>query len=96
LLYAYEKFAVERVVLGETDLPATVMRLPIVHGPVDLNRRLSPYLKRMDDGRPAIVLDEGLTRWKCPRGYVEDVAAAIALAVVDHRAPGRSTTSPSR
>ena len=61
----------------------------MVHGPGDPYRRLSPYLKRMDDRRPAIILDEGLARWKCPRGYVEDVAAAIALAVVDERAAGR-------
>ena len=85
----YDKIPVERVVLGEPDLPGTVLRLPMVHGPGDPYRRLSPYLKRMDDGRPAIVLDEGMARWKCPRGYVEDVAAAIALAVVDERAAGR-------
>ena len=30
-----------------------------------------------------------MARWKCPRGFVEDVAAAIALAVVDERATGR-------
>jgi nucleoside-diphosphate-sugar epimerase len=43
----------------------------------------------MDDRRPAILLDEGLARWKCPRGYVDNVAAAIALAVVDDRATGQ-------
>ncbi len=75
--------------LGEQSLPGTVLRLPMVHGPGDPYRRLWPYLKRMDDDRPAVVLDEGMTRWRCPRGYVEDVAAAIALAVVDDRAAGR-------
>jgi nucleoside-diphosphate-sugar epimerase len=87
--YTYDKIPVERVVMGEPDLPGTVLRLPMVHGPGDAYRRLSFYLKRMDDGRPAIVLDEGLARWKCPRGYVEDVAAAIALTVGDDRAAGR-------
>src|SRR5262249_51564849 len=87
--YSYDKIPVERVVLGEPDLPGTVLRLPMVHGPGDPCNRLSPYLTRMDDGRPAIVLDEQMARWKCPRGYVEDVAAAIALAVVDERAAGR-------
>jgi nucleoside-diphosphate-sugar epimerase len=43
----------------------------------------------MLDGRRVIVLDEGLARWRCLRGYVEDVAAAIALAVADPRAAGR-------
>ena len=75
--------------MGDPDLPGTVLRLPMVHGPGDTHRRLSTYHKRMDDGRPAIVLDEGLARWKCPRGFVVNVAAAIALAVVDDRAAGR-------
>ena len=60
----------------------------MVHGPGDLYHRLAAYLKRMDDRRPAILVDEGLARWKCPRGYVDNVAAAIALAVVDDRAMG--------
>lgn len=86
---SYEKVLVERSVLGEPDLPGTVLRLPMVHGPGDPFRRLSPYLKRMNDGRPAILLDETMARWKCPRGYVENVAAAIALAVTDERSSGR-------
>jgi nucleoside-diphosphate-sugar epimerase len=61
----------------------------MVHGPGDPYRRLSAYLKRMADGRTAMVLDEGMAGWKCPRGYVEDVAAVIALAVGDERAAGR-------
>jgi nucleoside-diphosphate-sugar epimerase len=86
---SYDKIPVERVVMGEPRLPGTVLRLPMVHGPGDPYRRLSPYLKRMADGRPAVVLGEGLARWKCPRGYVDDVAAAIALAVMDDRAANR-------
>jgi nucleoside-diphosphate-sugar epimerase len=61
----------------------------MTYGPGDPFRRLSPYLKRLDDRRPTIRLDEGLARWKCPRGYVEDVAAAIARAIEDDRAAGR-------
>src|SRR5205085_5841461 len=59
------------------------------HGPGDPQHRLFPYLKRMDDQRPAILLDEGWARLRPSRGYVEDVAAAIALAIVDDRAAGR-------
>jgi len=87
--YTYDKIPVERVVLGDPNLPGTVLRLPMVHGPGDPYRRLSPYLKRMNDGRCAIVLDEAMARWKCPRGYVENVAAAIASAVMDDGAAGR-------
>ncbi|QEH31596.1 NAD dependent epimerase/dehydratase family protein [Aquisphaera giovannonii] len=85
----YDKIPAERAYLGDPELPATVLRLPMVHGPGDPYRRLSGYLGRMDEGRPAIVLDEVMARWKCPRGYVEDVAAAIARAVLDDRAAGR-------
>jgi nucleoside-diphosphate-sugar epimerase len=87
--YDYEKILVERAVLGDSVLPGTVLRLPMVYGPGDYQHRLAPYLKRMADGRRVIVLDEGLAQWRCLRGYVEDVAMAIALAVTDPRAEGR-------
>ena len=48
----------------------------MVYGPGDYQHRLRPYLKRMDDARPAIVLDARQVTWRDTRGYVEDVAAA--------------------
>jgi nucleoside-diphosphate-sugar epimerase len=89
LAFDYDKVPVEQVVLGEPALPATVLRLPMVHGPGDPQHRLSAYLRRMDDERRIIPLDESLARWRCTRGYVEDVAAAIALVVGDGRAAGK-------
>lgn len=86
--YHYDKIPVEQVILNEPRLPGTILRLPMVHGPGDPYRRLSPYLRRMDEGRPAIVLDEAMAHWRCPRGYVEDVAAAITTATLDDRAAG--------
>jgi nucleoside-diphosphate-sugar epimerase len=85
----YDKILVERVVLGDPDLPGTILRLPMVYGPRDAQHRLFETLKRMDDGRPAILLEAGLASWRWTRGYVEDVAAAITLAVTDERAAGR-------
>ncbi len=85
----YDKILVEGTILGDSELPGTVLRLPMVYGPGDYQHRLYPYLKRMDDGRPAIILDEGLAQWRWTRGYVENVAAAIVLAVTDERAVGR-------
>jgi nucleoside-diphosphate-sugar epimerase len=87
--YDYEKILVERVVMRERELPATVLRLPMVYGPGDHQHRLAPYVKRMLDGRRAIPLNQGLARWRCLRGYVEDMAAAVALAVTDPRSAGR-------
>jgi nucleoside-diphosphate-sugar epimerase len=85
----YEKILVERVVMGARDLPGTVLRLPAVYGPGDYRHRLFEYLKRMDDGRPAILLGEGMASWRWTHGYVENVALAVALAVGDERAAGR-------
>jgi nucleoside-diphosphate-sugar epimerase len=85
----YEKIQVEQAVMSNTELPGTVLRLPMVHGPGDRQHRIFEYLKRMDDGRPAILLEEGLARWQVTRGYVENTAWAIRLAVTDERAAGR-------
>lgn len=85
----YDKIPVEREILGDPQLPGTVLRLPMVYGPGDPLRRLLPVVKRIDDRRPAILFEEKHARWRGPRGYVENVAAAIALAAADDRAAGR-------
>ena len=88
----YDKILVERTVMGNPDLPATVLRLPMVYGPGDyggLKRRFWLYLKRMDDGRSAILLDQRTARWRAPWGYVADVAEAVRLAVVNEKAAGQ-------
>jgi len=84
----YEKILVERVVRTEPSLAATILRLPMVYGPGDPLHRFHAFLKRMDDGRPAIPIDEIWARWRGAMGYVEDVAAAIALAVTNKAAAG--------
>ncbi|HEX7362321.1 MAG TPA: NAD-dependent epimerase/dehydratase family protein [Bryobacteraceae bacterium] len=84
----YDKIPVERAIMSNSDLPGTVLRLPFVFGPRDPLHRLFPYLKRMDDRRPAILLQDDIAAWRGSRGYVENVAAAIALATVSDRAAG--------
>ncbi len=69
--YNYDKIPIERLVMSDADLPATVLRLPAVYGSGDKRHRVFEYLKRMDDGRPFILLDEGLARWRWTHGYVE-------------------------
>jgi nucleoside-diphosphate-sugar epimerase len=85
----YDKIPVEAAVRSNPDLPGTVLRLPMVYGPGDPLHRLFPYLKRMDDGRAAILIQEDAAKWRGPRGYVENVAAAIALATVSDKAAGQ-------
>lgn len=86
---AFDNLEVESAALGDPALPATVLRLPATHGPGDRQHRLARYLRSMRDGRAAIVLGENQAHWRWSRGYVENVAAAIALAVGDERATGR-------
>jgi nucleoside-diphosphate-sugar epimerase len=81
----YDKILVEQVLLRDRVLPATVLRLPAVYGPGDRHHRLRPYLQRMADGGARIVLEEGQASWRWTRGFVENVAAAVALTVMDPR-----------
>ncbi len=85
----YDKILVERLVMGEPSLPGTVLRLPAVYGPNDSQHRLFNYLRRMDDGRPAILIGEEQSRWRWTRGYVENVAHAIILAVTNPSSQGQ-------
>jgi nucleoside-diphosphate-sugar epimerase len=88
----YDKIPVEREILADGDhgdLPGTILRLPMVYGPGDPLHRFGALVKRMDDRRPAILFEEKIAAWRSPRGYVGNVAAAIALAAVSDRAAGR-------
>ena len=85
----YDKILVERVVMSDANLPGTILRLPMVYGPGDYQHRLFSYLKRMDDKRPIILLDEAEAQWRWTHGYVENVADAISLAVTDRRSAGQ-------
>jgi nucleoside-diphosphate-sugar epimerase len=84
-----EKVLAERALLGEPRLPGTVLRWPAVYGPRDYLHRLWGHLRRMDAGRPAIPLEAGRARWRWTRGYRDNVAHAVVLAVTDDRAAGR-------
>jgi len=85
----YDKIPAERIVMNDRELPGTVLRLPMVYGPGDRLHRFYPVVKRIADGRGHIIFAEGLAAWRSPRGYVENVAAAIALAATDDRAERR-------
>lgn len=87
--YDYDKIPIEQALMNDAELPGTILRLPAVYGPGDRQHRLFGYLKRMDDRRPAILIDEGQAGWRWTRGYVENVASAIALAATDERAARR-------
>ena len=84
----YDKIPAERVVMN-SELPATVLRLPMTYGPGDRLHRFYPVVKRIADGRRQLIFPQTLAAWRSPRGYVENVAAAISLAATDERSAGR-------
>src|SRR5271165_2073987 len=77
LANVYEKILVERVALGDPELPATVLRLPKVYGPGDNAELATVYGFR---NHP---------QWRWTHGYVENVARAIVLAALSPAAAGR-------
>jgi nucleoside-diphosphate-sugar epimerase len=85
----YDKIPVEQAILGDPKLPGTILRLPMIYGPGDPLHRFHPVLKRIDDGRKQIIFADDVAPLHTPRGYVENVAAAIALAATSPQAAGR-------
>jgi nucleoside-diphosphate-sugar epimerase len=85
----YDKIPVERTVMSDPELLGTVVRLPMTYGPGDYGHRFWPVLKRILDGRPFILLEDAFARWRGPRGYVENVAAAMVTAAISETAAGR-------
>jgi nucleoside-diphosphate-sugar epimerase len=76
-LYSYEKIHVERTVLSDGSLPGVVLRLPKVYGPGENSDLATIYQFRHQPN------------WRWTHGYVENVAAAIALAAVHPTAAGK-------
>lgn len=72
----YEKIHVERAVMGNARLPGTVLRLPKVYGPQEPERLATVHGFRHHPD------------WRWTHGFIDNVAAAIALAVTDRRAVG--------
>jgi nucleoside-diphosphate-sugar epimerase len=85
----YDKIPAEQAVLSDPRLPGAVLRLPMIYGPGDPLHRFHPFLKRIDDGRKQIIFADDVAAWRTPRGYVEDVAAAVALAAIAPESKGR-------
>lgn len=85
----YEKILVEQLLLDAPGLATTVLRLPAVYGPGDKQHRLQPYLSRMRNDPEKILLEDGQAGWRWTRGFVENVAAAIALVATRPPAPAR-------
>lgn len=83
LSYMYEKILVERLAESEKAMPSTILRLPVVFGPNDPQTRIYDYLRRIMDKRPFLLVGTRQSQWRVTRGYVVDVARAVAMAAAD-------------
>jgi nucleoside-diphosphate-sugar epimerase len=84
-----ENILAEQGIASDPGLPSTILRWPFVYGPGDQQHRLYQYVRRMLAGRRVIMLEEGVAGWRVSRGFTENVAAAVVLAVTSDRAAGR-------
>jgi nucleoside-diphosphate-sugar epimerase len=82
LLFWYEKILVERAAMGWRGGATTILRLPMVYGPNDRQRRVAKYLEKFRVAGGSLRMNAAEAAWRCTRGYVEDVAAAIKLAAL--------------
>ena len=85
----YDKIPVEREVLDDPDTVGTVLRLPMVYGPGDRLHRLSALVAHMEKTTDDLVMAKSAAEWRCPRGYVDNVAHAIAAAATNDVSAGR-------
>lgn len=88
-LAEYDKIPAERATLGAAHFPAAVLRLAVVYGPGDPQRREWPFIRRLRAGRTFIPMGGG-AEWLWHRVYVDDVASAAAAVLERPEAMGRA------
>jgi len=84
----YDKIPIEGAAAAQTGLPAVAVRLPMVFGPGDRQRRFAWAIRPLLAKASAIELDAAWAAWRTTYGYVEDVAAGLALAATHPAAQG--------
>lgn len=83
----YEKIHVEKVLMNDSEIQGTILRLPMIYGPGDVQKRFLEIIENFKEGK--IVLDEETAHWKGCWGYIDNVVEAIALAAIEERAAGQ-------
>ncbi|MFQ6096022.1 MAG: NAD-dependent epimerase/dehydratase family protein [Candidatus Bathyarchaeia archaeon] len=87
----YDKILVEREALEANergDFPVTILRWPALYGPRDTTPREWYYVKQALDGRRQIAIPDG-GQALFPRGYFENMAHTVVLAVENQVASGQ-------
>ena len=84
----YDKIPIERAV-RELSTAWTVLRLPMVYGPGDAQKRFRWAISPMLEGSEKLVLPRSWCTWETTYGYIDNVGAAIALILGEPRAGKR-------
>lgn len=87
---AYDKIPLEAALRARPGLSGTILRLPMVFGPNDHQRRFRWIIAPMSAGKARITVDPAWAGWRTTYGYVDDVAHALATAAFHAAAPGRT------
>lgn len=88
-LDTYDKIPIEEAVRRRSGMEWCILRLPMVFGPNDRQRRFSWVIRPMVENRPAVFVASGRAAWRTTYGYVADVGDAIALASSHPAAAGQ-------
>jgi nucleoside-diphosphate-sugar epimerase len=89
VMYNYDKLDVEEE-LRSAPLASCILRLPMVYGEGDRQRRLSGYLKKLKAGAKTITLGATHSAWRSNRGFVDNMASAIAAAILKDTSAGKT------
>ncbi len=84
----YDKIPLEHAALQQSGLEVLVLRLPMVIGPDDPRRRYQDLTKMLHSGENTLSMDRKFANWVSPHLHVDDVARAIAMAVVHKDSAG--------
>ncbi|HVX84131.1 MAG TPA: NAD-dependent epimerase/dehydratase family protein [Phycisphaerae bacterium] len=86
----YEKLDVERAFEeASAGMPVTILRMCATYGAGDPRQRFFAHVKRMEDGRRAILFEPAAGSFRWTHGYVENVARAYVLAATKAEAANR-------
>ena len=75
----YDKIPIEQAV-RRLACEWTILRLPMVYGPGDKQHRFRWAIEPMSEGEATLTVPERWARWVTTYGYIDDVAAGVALA----------------
>jgi nucleoside-diphosphate-sugar epimerase len=86
----YDKIPLEEALRARPGLAGVILRLPMVFGPGDRQRRFRWIIAPMLAGKARLTVDPVWAAWRSTYGYVDDVAHALASATLHSDTPGHT------